>query len=364
MALENEEARDYILESFVGEGSTSIVFGIAPLSNPTEQKWVLKFVKPDVRFEMGVLHHSLRIAEHLFPNHPLLMRPAERMTRLTEEMLTRIAAQGFPFSLDVYRDMVGRTIEVLASQFADRFAQGTLTPDFLEEIPGIRPTLDDNLALRIQSILDDDGIVETFRPFFEHCLPVLQKTIAEWKSRGEYFPIAQNRPFRLLGLHLEDFINWEELLEISESPLLTPPLSAEETADLGDAVSILHFQARNHEPSKDKNDDAGRYRESVTAAIAAARYQDTLAAKCGPGMEHIQGYARAWWARTLLFDGRRDEAMKMFEDALGVLTTEASLPDRHDVLNDIASLVAAADPKRAIACEEEAKAIRRELQID
>jgi hypothetical protein len=95
LSMDEREPEDYILREFTGEGSTSIVFGIAPRSAPQERGWVMKFLKPDVRFELTVLHHSFEIAEEVYPDHPLLMAPEERMRRLGDEMLSRIESPGF-----------------------------------------------------------------------------------------------------------------------------------------------------------------------------------------------------------------------------------------------------------------------------
>jgi hypothetical protein len=95
LSMDEREPEDYILSKFSGEGNTSIVFGIAPRRAPQEQNWVLKFLKPDVRFELTVLHHSFEIAEELYPGHPLLMTPAERMRRLEERCWAGSKAQGF-----------------------------------------------------------------------------------------------------------------------------------------------------------------------------------------------------------------------------------------------------------------------------
>jgi hypothetical protein len=196
-------------------------------------------------------------------------------------------------------------------------------------------------------------------------LPELRKSIEEWKRRGEYFPLAQNRPFRLLCLHLTNFISLEELLQISESNQLTPPLRPDEVARMSEAVSILHFRAKSRKPAEEGNQKKRQYaRKGILAAIAAARYQYALASRFESGTEHIQGYAKAWLARTLLLDRRTDEALQEFEEALAILTTNASLPERHDVLNDIAALVATSNPDRATACVSEAQAIRCELGVD
>jgi hypothetical protein len=352
---EEAEETDYVLTRFQGEGNQQIVFVIAPLSDPTDERRVLKFVKPDVRFEMSVLHHSFRLAEDLYPDHPLRLEPAERMRRLANEMLSRIASDGFAFSVRAYRDIIDATLGVLARSLSGE----PLSVEVLEELSSTRPMLDDQLAFHIESLLEDDLIVDELRPFFEDLLPVLQRALTDWKARGEYWPLSLNRPFRLLGLHLQDFISFDELLRISRSDVLTPPIGEEEIEDLGHLVSILHFRAQGEAQVAER-----REREGVPEAIAAARYQDALAAAAGPSLAHVQGYARSWWARTLVVDGKDDQAVVKYDEALALLARESSRFERHDVLIDLAHLLAPTDPERALACAEEAEAIRLQLQVE
>ena len=244
MAMDGKKPVDYFLKSFVGEGNTAIVYGIAPLRNPKAKKWVLKFYKPDARFEMSVLHYSFRIAEKLYPNHPLLMTADERMRRLTDEMLDRIQSDGSLFRLDAFRDMLMVTIEILANQFQERFRAGTLPPDWLNEVDSsIAPMIDDGLVLEIESLLDDDQFLEEARSFFENSLEDIHKAIANAKQEGVFHPLSRNRLFKLLGLQLENFIDWKELMTITDSERFRPALLPDEVADFAAAVSILYFRA-------------------------------------------------------------------------------------------------------------------------
>jgi hypothetical protein len=358
-AVEGAEPVEHVLTEFVGEGNTAIVFAVAPRSDPADGKWVLKLFKPDVRFEMTVLHHSLRIAEELFPQHPLLMPPEERMRRLADEMLGRIASDGVVMRVDVFRLMLTRTIEVLAHHFYERFRSGTLAKGFLDELGAVKAMIDDNLAVEIESMLDRDAIVEDARPFVEHCLEAIRERIAREKREKVYHPLSANPLFKLLGLHLLDFISGDELSEITNTEKFRFALTVDRVSDLSEAVSILYFLA-SWARKQPKRDDA--YKQAETAAIAAARYLDALAAKLEPARLDLSGFAKNWHARTLLLSEKRAEALAVFEDALAILTNTESLRERHDTLADLARLLAESDADRARSYAHEARRIRAALK--
>src|SRR5260221_2424045 len=209
------KGRMYFIRSFIGEGKDAIVFGISPVDEPVDEKLVAKILKPAVPYEMTVLHHSLRIHKQLFPNHPLVMAPSERMRKLTEEMMGRIESEGSLVRVAEYSDILMSLLNVLADKFLERFQTGALPADFLTEID--LPLIDDNLAMKIQLLLDEDSFVDGMAPFFEYSLEAIQKWVANAKHRGAYRPLSQDKFFKLLGLHFEDFISWNELLTITDS---------------------------------------------------------------------------------------------------------------------------------------------------
>lgn len=369
IALEGEEPVEHILSKFVGEGNSAIVFGVAPLSDPEGGKWVVKFFKPDVRFEMTVLHYSFRIAEKLFPNHPLLMAPAERMSRLTEEMLGRIESDGSLFRLLAFRDMLRATIELLGRQFAERFLAGTLPADWLSEVgAGILSLFDDSLVLTIESALEDEAFTDEAQPFFEKILGDIREEVAAAKKKGSFHPLSRNRLFKLLGLHLENFINWDELLAITDSDSFRLALAPDEVADFANAGSILYYRASSKKkiPEQSSEDDRSmadaEYKEILPAAKAAARYMDAVAVKYHPGLPHFSAFAKNWYARTLLLEGKRDEAVALFQEVLGLPLTNKSLLERHDALLDLSELLAASEPKRARQYASEALKLRQTLE--
>jgi hypothetical protein len=370
LSMDEREPEDYILSKFSGEGNTSIVFGIAPRRAPQEQNWVLKFLKPDVRFELTVLHHSFEIAEELYPGHPLLMTPAERMRRLEDEMLGRIESAGVLFRIGAYRDLLMTTLELLAGEYSQSFKPDVSPRDLMRELGPLVPMIDDNLIQHIESNLDDDAFVDELQPFFEQCLKSLQAMIMAARQDGVFRPFSQNALFKLLGLHLEDFINWEELLAISGSPQFQKLVSTHDLENFGFVVSALHFQASGRKRRMKRNgasDSTGsetglsEFEGALSTAKAAARYLDWFVMG-RPSQEHIQGYARNWLARGFLLEDKNADAIQAFEQALDVLTTPDSLAERHDALLDLSSLLANSEPKRSTTYANEAMEIRRRFE--
>ena len=369
MTMEGEEPVDYVLDTFMGEGNTGIVFGIAPLSDPKTKKWVLKFYKPDARFEMSVLHHSFRIAENLYPNHPLLMAPDVRMRRLTEEMLGRIESDGSLFRLGVFRDMLHIAIEILGHQFQERFRAGTLPSDWLNELDGpLSLMIDDGLVLEIESYLDEERFVDDAQSFFENCLEDIRTAIANAKQEGYFHPFSRNRLFKLLGLNLENFINWDELMKITDSEGFRAALSSNEVEDFSEVVSILHYRASAKKEELDTSSEDNRsmaraeYEEIFEAAIAAARYLDAVAIKYHSDQPHFSAYAKNWHALSLLLEKRKDEAIGLLQDVLTLSITEDSKPERHNALIELARVLADSEPERARAYEREALEIRTAIE--
>lgn len=368
-SMDGTEPVDYVLESFVGEGNTSIVFGIAPRNDPQAKQWVVKFIKPDVRFEMTVLHYSFRIAEELYPNHPLLMTPDERMRRLTDEMLGRIGSEGSLFRLTAFRDMLMATIELLARQFGQDFRDGTLPAHWMSEIDSaIRPMIDDSLVMEIENMIDDDLFVDELRPFFEHIVDDIKGAIATAKQSGNFHPLSRTHLFKLLGLHLENFINWDELMAITDSNQFRPTITPSELSNFAHAVSILHYRTAGAKTVSEESSEDGRstadahFKEILSAAVAAARYMDTVAIKYHPDLPKWSAFAKNWHARTLLLEGKKDEAIALFEQVLSLPVTSESQPERHDSLLDLANLLNESEPDRADVYVKEALKIRRILE--
>jgi len=349
--LEGREV-ECVLVKFLGEGAFSIVFGFAPRAKPHQRDFVVKFTKPDVRFEMTtVLHHSLKIAQELYPAHPLLMSSDERLQRLAVEMQQRIESPGVVFRVPAFCSLMDGTIDELTYHFLERYNVGTLTHDFYEERPDLGPSLDETLATRMEQLLDDDAIVEHARGFVEHCVDRIRAMAACRNG----ISLASNRLFKMLGLHLAGFINWQELIALTAPAQLSPPLDPAEVVAFASAAPMLHYLAQS------KQGEGGRYEMVRDAAIAAARLLDASAVRFKPTLNSEAAYARNWEARTQMADGKPNVAVALHEAALAIATTLASLSERHDALVALAQLLSRSDLTRAQTLAAEAAAIRERL---
>jgi len=208
---EHVSHREVLIVKFLGDGTTDVFYGIALLEDPSKDDKVIKLFKPLSFLEMSVLHHSFRVHEKLYPNHPLLMEPQERLRRLTEEMVGRVLSTRFEFRVEIYRDIMETAIQGLARQYAHRYEKGQLVINDLIEDSALTPRIDENLLYRIRELLDEDAIVHEYVPFFEFLLDAIPKLIERWIHEGGYSPFSSNVLYNLLGLKIEDFINEEEL---------------------------------------------------------------------------------------------------------------------------------------------------------
>src|SRR3954469_14767004 len=127
MAIDGD--REVLLVDFLGEGAVGVVYRIAPLEEPSKANTVVKFFKPQAFLEMNVLHHSFRVHEELYPNHPLLLSPEERLKRLTEEMIARVLSPRFEFRVKIYRGIMETAIQGLAREYGHRYDEGQLEAD-------------------------------------------------------------------------------------------------------------------------------------------------------------------------------------------------------------------------------------------
>jgi hypothetical protein len=366
---ENKKPTDWVLLEFLGEGNSGIAYRIAPLSNPTTEMRVAKFPKSDVRFQMTVLHSSLRIAEGLFPKHPQRLTPDERLRRLTEEMLLRMASPGAAFGVKAYRTLLMATEDALVKLFYRQFKAKTLTDDFLSKVSALTQLIDENLVEEIELSLDENLAVEK-RLFYEHCLTSLSKRIEDLKLENAFRPLLQNVLVKLLGLHLEGFIDFTELLTITRTKAIHEQCTSVDFTDLAALIPLLYNctvsekQKSNSESELDRKVSEYTYPTAIRATIATALYLEECAAQYSPSLSYLSGLAKSWLARVNILTGQPSRAIMLFEEALQFLTTEESLPERYDALLDLAKLLLNSEPDRAYAYAGEALTLKATLGYD
>jgi hypothetical protein len=362
---EENKSRDWVLLEFLGEGNSRIAYRIAPLSNPTTEMRVAKFPKSDVRFQMTVLHSSFRIAEGLFPEHPQRVAPDERMRRLTGEMLMRIASCGAAVRVKAYRSLLVAAEQLLTKMFYERFKAGTLPVGFLDEFDALTFLIDENLVEEIETSLAESLTTER-RLFFEHCLGSIKKKIETLKLRNTFRPLLQNSLVKLLGLHLEGFIDFRELLAITRTEVVQGLYTANDFAEFVYLIGFLYNRAawaKENSTFASKADSTKsaylrEYQILLEATTLAAIYLDESAVQYSPSLSYLSGKAKSWLARVNILTDQQSRAITLFEEALQLLTTDESQPERYDTLVDLARLLSKSDQDRAYTYAREALAIK------
>jgi len=379
--------QELLLEEFMGEGSTAVVYAIKPVDEPGKSQTVMKFFKPQAFLEMSVLNHAFRIDKEMYPNHPLLMEPDERLRRLTEEMLTRLSSNGFEFRVTLYKKIMSSAVEGMARTYGKDFARGELSKDFLEDSQ-LKPRIDENFLYHIQELLEEDNITADYEPFFEFLASAVPEAITRWKASGSYHPFSSNALYNLLGLKLEDFIDETELDHIASQPTFQEKITTQALSVLWWLVTILYHRAAgliqllpstdesNTDETADDSDYANlmskyeRDRQTyeitscVDAGLIGCRLVDYFASQPEWQNKQLSGLARLWFARLLELLHENDEPRRLaLESALTLLTEEDSIRDRHDVLLGLARIVHQSDPDRALAYLREAQVIEVKLNI-
>jgi hypothetical protein len=346
IGFDDHGSETYILAEFLGEGAESVVYGIAPLSDPSKRDRVLKFPKGVPMLEMETLHHSLRIHAELFPDHPLLMSPEARLAMLTDEMLAKVDYGHLVFRVALYREILRRCVEVFARECRAPFDAGQPLRPVLDGSPN-REWVDDNLAQLIEELLEDDRIVEEHRDLLEALVDEIRAGIPRWQADGSYFPLSRNPLVNLLGLYAEDFISEAELHHIRRTPAFGSRVVPAHLGGLFNLVATLYFVLTG--PDGRADEDSG-----VRVALVAC---DVLA---DVGSRHLVGLAHLWKAKLLLSRGG-DGAEPSLRSALALLDGPEAAPDRHDALWLLADLIQDSDPAGARAAVREAEAIRARL---
>jgi hypothetical protein len=339
-----------VLIEFLGEGAVAVVYETGRIADLSPTGFVLKFVKPQPFLDMETLHYSLSIHD-AYPNHPLRMTPQERMRNLSAEMIAKMKRERTVFATSAYRDILGVTLTVLATELP---TAGDLDETRLDDVRSVAGFVDDALLHHIQVRLEEEEIVDGYVPFFERLVEIIPRTISRWKAAGRYHPIWENAFVRLLGFNLEDFINTAELRHIATTKEFVA-FSAESRLDeLFDLGTTLHFRAEGQ--ARNAKEDA---RLAGKASQALWSFLEFIASLPHWSSKHYVGLARLWRARGLSVESGRTPTVKaLIESALEKLTDDCSLGDRHDALIDLLEYQPELPPERTEAIVAEIHRIR------
>jgi len=342
-----------VLIEFSGEGAVSVVYGTGNVTDLSPTGYVVKFVKPQPFLDMETLHYSLSIHDG-YPNHPLRTTPEQRLDQLTTEMIDRMKRENTVFSTDVYRDILGTTLTVLARDLA---SEERLDDRCLDNAPGIRGVVDEALLHHIRELLEDEEIVDEFVPFFEQLVELIPRTIVRWRAAGHYRPDWDNAFVKLFGLRLRDFIDTSELQHIATTPEFTAFAAGSRLAELFDVGAKVHFRARGLSEDKKYAAETG-----MRNATVLWQFLEFLAGQPQWRSDHYLGLARLWRGRALAVTSVNSPDTKaLIESALDVLTHTESLGDRHDALIDLLEYKEQLAPERVVEIIAEIRRIEAQL---
>ncbi len=330
-----------VLTEFLGEGAVGVVYATGNVADLSPTGLVVKFFKPQPFLEMETLHYSLSI-HAAYPNHPLRVTAQERLRSLSAEMIVKMKRERTVFATSVYHDILDVTLTVLATELP---TGGDLDTTCLDAVRSITGFVDDALLYHIREKLEEEVIGDEFVPFFERLAEIIPSTISRWKATGRYHPNWENALVRVLGLHLEDFINTAELQHIACSKEFEAFAADSRLDELFDVGATLHFRARGLAKDEDKHAT-----KAMGASLALWNFLEFVASLPRWSSNHYIGLARLWRARGIsATDSTTPSGRALIESALDMLTDEGSLGDRHDALIDLLRYHAELTPKRVEA---------------
>src|SRR6185437_14082188 len=240
----SEFSGPWLFTKFFGEDAEGIVFEVTPLDGAAADAQALKLVKGLPMFEMQTLHHSLRVHEELYPDHPLRMSAQARLELLTREMLTMIDNNHLMLRVRFYQELLTEIITALVRMAAERKERREPVAPLLEESPFCY-WADDNLIQQLEDDLDEELIVEEYRPLIEELLPDIESAFARRQEDESYVPLSRNPFFNLLGLYLENFISEFELQHIGDSDEFGERLKLEHVLSIHRLAKLLYFRITN-----------------------------------------------------------------------------------------------------------------------
>jgi hypothetical protein len=348
----SEYAGPWLFTKFFGEGAEGIVYEVTPLDGAAREAKALKLTKGLPMFEMQTLHYSLRVHEELYPDHPLRMSAEARLELLTQEMFTMIDNHHLMLRVRFYKDLLTEIVTALVRMADEKKEKQEPVASLLEESPFCYWT-DDNLVQQLEDDLDDELIVEEYRPLIEELLADIESAIARRQGDGSYVPLSRNPFFNLLGLYLENFISEHELHHIADSDDFGERLNVEHVLSIHRLVKLLYFRVINGRADGSRPPGSEEDRKTIKFAVVACR----LVARVSGG--RLLGMTRIWEARILLLDNETqfDVVESVLQSALGDLQEEVAAPKRSEALLLLADLFQDRDSEMAAEYRNQANQI-------
>ncbi|WP_027945301.1 hypothetical protein [Amycolatopsis taiwanensis] len=338
-----------LINAFLGEGAQGVVFGIAPPDDPAQTLQALKIFKPAPFLEMQTLHHGFTVHTGLYPDHPLAMSGADRLTMLKNEMMPKVDDAHLVFRIEFYREIIDATVTVLAMAFAE-----ATEPVSLDASPA-REWLDDNVLHRVTELLDEDRVLPEFGVPLQRARDELDRAIAHWQAAGTYAPVSRNPFVTLTGLLFEDFINDDEYRFLSRSPEFAARTEPRHVGDFFQAIATFYYRLSDHGESGPGAEALAR----VPAAVSACDLLLDAGALVPERTEWFAALARAWKARFLILAKEPIDVVEpLLQSALKTWRTQGDLAQCHDALKFLASAYWPGNPETTVRYLNEAERIR------
>lgn len=208
---------EFLLIECIKEDNETISYRIATLDNVTLDRAVV-LPKSAPYFEMETLHYHFRVHDILYPLHPSLREPGQRLHSLTAEMVEWVQEAQMCVRSQFYQFIYFWAVKRLMLNFHRRQRAKVPNPDFWTVVGDVTPLLDDELLRQIGIHRKDPTLSNVDSDFLQTFSKSLEKLISDKSANGMYFPIFQNPIYNLLGLYCADFINDKELDHIAAQP--------------------------------------------------------------------------------------------------------------------------------------------------
>ncbi|MEU5642384.1 hypothetical protein [Streptomyces milbemycinicus] len=322
---------EWLLTEFLGEGAERVVYAASPLTNLEDDSICIKFDKPARFLEMETLHCMLRVFEEGYPNHPLLMTPQQRLRQLGMEMLTRVENDHLILQVDLYVRMLDEAFRSLLSSHGEAFASDDSAYELLRKSI-FRPWLDENLVHRYRGLLDDELIYEEKRERTECALTQITEYINRQNEAGEFSPLSRNIIVKLIGLHAENYMCRDELIDICLSEEVRSGVTPEVLREINYLIVLLHKYLEL------QPDPQGIRRSGRGVALSACEVLERLSESSKPADRLRVGRAQFWAGKFLLLRGNSKAAVSKFRAALEFLEEEVCSPCRRETLVNLARI--------------------------